>query len=57
VVVTFAVLLATAGAVRSLRGSEPSTRLPAAPPPAGSPVPPEEAGRPAGAQRAGTPTR
>jgi hypothetical protein len=57
VVVTFAVLLATAGAVRSLRSSEPSARPPAAPPPAGSPVPPEEAGRPAGAQRAGTPTR
>jgi hypothetical protein len=51
VVVTFAVLLAVAGAARSLRSTEPPLRLPAA---ALDRPPAEEAARPA-AQRAGTP--
>jgi hypothetical protein len=64
VVVTFAVLLAVAGAVRSLRGSEPPAPLPAALPSPASRVPPEHAEPPEQAeerqddgQRAGMPAR
>jgi Predicted membrane protein (DUF2142) len=57
VLVTFAVLLAVAGAVRSLRSPEPPARPPAALPAPGTPGRPEDSERPAGAQRAGTPAR